>query len=65
MKNNTNIESKTNFINLTEMWQDGYYNEVGGIISGEAWSPSRVAEFCSYFCRHLGVTQLNTLYKFL
>ena len=54
----------TEFIHLTEMWQDGEYNKVGDIINTEAWSQSRVAEFCAYFSKYLP-TQLNLLYKFL
>ena len=55
----------TEFIELTELWQDGGYNEVGSIINKENWKPVRVAEFCSYVAKYLGMTQLNLLYKFL
>lgn len=55
----------TEYIELTELWQDGHYTEVGDIIRRERWFPSRVAEFCSYFNKYLGSTQLNILYKFL
>ena len=55
----------TEFIDLTELWQDGGYYEVGSIINKENWSPSKVAEFCSYVAKYLGLTQLNLLYKFL
>ena len=56
---------KTEFINLTELWQDGEYSEVGTIINNEAWSPKRVAEFSAYVAKYLGLSQLNILYKFL
>ena len=55
----------TEYITLTEMWQDGDYREVGLIINKEEWSPTRVAEFCSYVAKHLGLTQLNILCKFI
>ena len=55
----------TEFITLTEMWQDGKYLEVGNIIASENWSPSTTAEFCAYFCKFLGTTQLEILYKFI
>jgi len=55
----------TEYINLTELWQDGEYNQVGSIINQEEWSPARVAEFCSYVNRFLGSRELNLLYKFL
>ena len=54
----------TEFIDLTELWQDGEYNKVGEIINNERWSRARVAEFSAYFGRYLP-TQLNLLYKFL
>ena len=53
------------FIDLTELWQDGDYYEVGSIINKENWSPAKVAEFCSYVAKYLGLGQLNLLYKFL
>ena len=55
----------TEFIVLTELWQDGKYLEVGDIINKENWPYSRLAEFCAYFCRFLGTDQLQILYKFL
>ena len=56
---------KTEYIVLTELWQDCQFNEVAEIINNEKWNPARVAEFCSYFNRYLGFNQLNILYKFL
>ena len=63
--NPNTIMKPTEYIELTELWQDGDYNEVGSIINNENWSPSRVAEFCAYVNRFLGSNQLNLLYKFL
>jgi len=56
---------RTEFIVLTELWQDGEYIKVGKIINKEEWKPSEVAKFCSYFNKYLGTNQLNILYKFL
>ena len=55
----------TEYITLTGMWQNGDYNNVASIINKEKWSNSRLAEFCAYFNRFLGSSQLNLLYKFL
>jgi hypothetical protein len=55
----------TEHIQLTDLWNDGDYAEVGHIISEENWSASNVAEFCSYFAKYVGVKDLNILYKFL
>ena len=55
----------TEYIELTELWQDGSYSDVANIINGENWNPARVAEFCAYFNKFLGSNQLNLLYKFL
>lgn len=55
----------TKFIQLTDLWQDGKFIEVGNIINREGWSPSRVAEFCVYVYKYLGTNQLDILYKFL
>ena len=35
----------TEYIELTELWQDGEYVEVANIINNENWKPVRVAEF--------------------
>ena len=61
----TTIKENTEFIKLTDLWQEGEYAEVGYIIKEEGWKSSRVAEFCAYFNKYLGVNQLNILYKFL
>lgn len=55
----------TEFIILTEMWKEGKYLDVGEIIFAEEWDHARVAEFCAYFAKYLGLSQLNLLYKFL
>jgi hypothetical protein len=55
----------TEFIDVTEMWQDGNYNEVGDLIKNERWSSSRVAEFCAYLNKYLGTRELDVFYKFL
>lgn len=56
---------KTDYLTLTELWQDCEYIQVGKIINREEWKPSEVAKFCSYFNKYLGTNQLNILYKFL
>ena len=55
----------TAFIELTELWQDGEVNKVGLIINEEGWGPAKVAEFCAYVAKYLGLNQLEVLYKFL
>jgi hypothetical protein len=57
--------NKTNNIELTEMWRDGHYLEVGETMTKEQWNPAQVAEFCSYFAKYIGLTELNKLHKFL
>ena len=56
---------KTNKIELTEMWHNGDYNNVGNTINNEQWSSAEVAEFCSYFAKYVGLNELSILYKFL
>ena len=55
----------TEFIKVTEMWQDGKYLEVGDLINKEEWDSSKVAEFCAYLNKYLGSRQLDIFYKFL
>jgi len=55
----------TEFIVLTDLWSNGKYIEVGDIIRAENWQPSRIAEFCFYFAKHLGLREFELLYKFL
>ena len=56
---------KTEYIKLTDLWNDGEYLQVGDVIRDEEWSASRVAEFCAYFAKYVGVTDLNTLHRFI
>ena len=56
---------KTEYIKLTDLWNDGQYLQVGDTIRNEEWSASRVAEFCAYFVKYVGVTDLNTLHRFI
>ena len=55
----------TEFIVLTDLWSNGKYIEVGDIIRAESWPASRVAEFCLYFVKYLGLREFEFLYKFL
>jgi hypothetical protein len=55
----------TEYINLTDLWNNGDYAELGYIIKEESWSPSQIAEFCAYFAKYCGLNQLEILYKFL
>ena len=56
---------KTEYIKLTDLWNNGQYLEVGDIIRSEKWSASRVAEFCAYFVKYVGLSDLNTLHRFI
>lgn len=60
-----NTVMRSEFIDLTELWQDQQFLKVGEIIDSESWSAAEIAEFCAYFCKYLGTTQLDILYKFL
>ena len=62
---NKSTNTMTDYIKLTEMWQDGDYSKVALTINKEEWSKARLAEFCAYFNRFLGSNQLNLLHKFL
>ena len=55
----------TTFLKLTDMWNNNMYYEMGKILREEKWPPCRVAEFCAYFARYIGLKQLETLYKFI
>ena len=55
----------TSFSTLTELWHDGDYIKIGKILERENWSRARVAQFCAYFCKYMGVSQLEILYKFI
>ena len=51
------------FLELTELWRDGKYTEVGDAIRG--WNARRATEFAAYFCKYVGSSQLEILHKFL
>ena len=55
----------TEYVKLTDLWNNGEYAELGHIMKAESWKPSEVAEFCAYFAKYCGLNQLNILYKFL
>jgi len=55
----------TDFIELTEMWQDGKYTDVADAIFMEDWDNERLAKFCSYFVKYLGTKELELLNKFM
>ncbi|MDB4464621.1 hypothetical protein N9033_00955 [bacterium] len=55
----------TEFIDLTEMWQDHKYLQVGSYIKTSGWTPREVLEFANYFRKYLGTDQLSILSKFL
>jgi hypothetical protein len=55
----------TKFIVLTDLWSNGKYIEVGDIIRAENWQPSRIAEFCLYFVKYMGLREFELLHKFL
>jgi hypothetical protein len=55
----------TSNITLTEMWYNQDYNGIGQVMNQEQWTPARVAEFCAYFAKYVGLNELNNLYKFL
>jgi hypothetical protein len=56
---------KTEYIKLTELWNEGLYVEVGNTIRNEEWNAHRMAEFCAYFVKYIGINDLNILYKFI
>lgn len=55
----------TEYIELTELWHHREYEAVGRIINEESWDNQKVAEFCAYFAKYMGLNQLSILYKFL
>ena len=62
---NISTESNTDFIQLTDLWTQNEFTQVGRIIKEENWSLSEVAEFCAYFAKYCGLNQLSVLYKLL
>ena len=55
----------TEYIKLTEMWQDREYQCVADTINQEDWSKAKLAEFCAYFSKYLGREELEVLCKLL
>ena len=55
----------TKHIELTDLWNERQYTEVGNIINREGWSRKEVAYFCSYFAKYVGLSELTILHKFL
>lgn len=64
MKCELNIRM-TEFAKLIDMWHDHMYYDIGKTIRDEQWPSCKVAEFCAYFARYIGLKQLETLYKFI
>tara|TARA_B110000305_G_scaffold223563_1_gene268220 strand:+ start:971 stop:1144 length:174 start_codon:yes stop_codon:yes gene_type:complete len=56
---------KTEYIKLTDLWFEREYAELGYIIKEEEWSNARIAAFCAYFAKYVGLKDLGILYKFL
>ncbi len=55
----------TEYITLTELWQDREYQSVADIINQENWGRPRLAHFCAYFSKYLGREELEVLCKLL
>ena len=55
----------TEFITLTEMWQDGKYLEVTELIADEDWPHDELARFCGYMAKHLGLNELNVFSRMM
>tara|TARA_B100002019_G_scaffold106695_1_gene91704 strand:+ start:40439 stop:40615 length:177 start_codon:yes stop_codon:yes gene_type:complete len=53
----------TEYITLTEMWQDEQYLEVVDIISTENWDHSTLVEFCAYFIKYLGLKEFSVFQR--
>ena len=60
-----NKKTLTEFIDLTEMWQDGKYFEVTETIWDEDWDAARVVQFCTYFAKYMGTKELNVLSRLI
>lgn len=56
---------ETEFITLTEMWQDGKYLEVTEVIADEDWSHGRLVRFCDYMAKYLGIKELNVFSRMI
>ena len=55
----------TEFIILTDLWQDHRYEEISRILSKEEWPRARVVQFCGYFAKHVGMNELQVLHLFV
>lgn len=53
------------FILLTETWQNGNYDEVARLVRDSNWTCSELTSFCIYFARYLGIQELEVLQKLL
>ena len=47
------------------MWKNGEYTQAADIIRKENWPLHKVAEFCAYMAKYLGMDELNIFHKFL
>ncbi len=54
-------------LELTEMWQDGEFNQVTAHIldSKEFMQKDRLIDFCVYFSKYLGFKELQVLQKLI
>jgi hypothetical protein len=54
-------------LELTEMWQDGEFNQVTSHIldSKEFMQKDRLIDFCVYFSKYLGFKELQVLQKLI
>jgi len=61
------INEKLNFVDLTDLWQDGQYLEVTDyILHSEQFSiRSNLIDFCVYLNKHLGSKELDILQKLI
>jgi len=50
---------------LLEMWRDHQYVQVGELVSNSGWTHGELLQFAAFFCKHMGVSQLHVLYKFV
>jgi hypothetical protein len=57
----------TDFIQLTEMWQNREFNKVAEVIcdSKEFLEKDRLIDFCAYFQKYLGENELKVLSKLI
>jgi hypothetical protein len=55
----------TDFIVLTDLWQNHKYEEISNILDEEDWPRNRLVQFCSYFAKHVGMNELRVLHLFV